>query len=308
VHDPQPYGMEKKLDRVHSPMFAQLIMFAAMRTMVDGVATYPRGTGGPSVLYLPGAGLVGLDFLTMTEEPGAAHLLYDRGGTGWSEPVPLPRSATEVATELRRVAGDGPHVLVGHSLGAVYARRFAQLHPEATAGMLLLDPGHEDLFAYLPAEARALNDQMKPDPAALPELTAEQRAAATEAWAKILKAFPAGVRDELVAHHVEHWRTGLAESANLESEVYGELRRGGPVPDVPTIVLSAGAGNPAWAAFGSPDLIRQALDGIRELHAGIATSVTHGEHRVLAGATHQFLHLERPEEVRGALRDLLTAL
>ena len=39
-----------------------------MRTMVDGVATYPRGTGGPSVLYLPGAGLVGLDFLNLTDD------------------------------------------------------------------------------------------------------------------------------------------------------------------------------------------------------------------------------------------------
>jgi hypothetical protein len=29
---------------------------------------------------------------------------------------------------------------------------------------------------------------------------------------------------------------------------------------------------------------------------------------VLAGATHQFLHVERPDEVRGALRDLLAAL
>jgi len=288
-------------------MFAHLIMFSAMRTMVDGVATYPVGDG-PGVLYLPGAGLVGLDFLNLTETPGAAHLLYDRGGTGWSDPVPLPRSAAEVAHELSRVAGPGPHVLVGHSVGAVYARRFAQLFPERTAGMLLLDPGHEDLFAYLPAEAAALNDQMKPDPAKMPDLSAEQRDAALAAWRKILTSWPAGVRDELAAHHVDHWRTGLAESANLESEVYDELRRGGPTPDVPTIVLSAGAGNPAWAAFGSPELIRQALDGILRLHAGIAESVTHGEHRVLAGATHQFAHIERPDEVRGALRDLLAAL
>ena len=276
--------------------------------MVDGVATYPRGSGGPSVLYLPGAGLVGLDFLTVTEAPGATHLLYDRGGTGWSDPVPLPRSAAEVATELRRVAGDGPHVLVGHSVGAVYARRFAQLFPSSVAGLLLLDPGHEDLFAHLPAEAEALNSQMKPDPAALPELTAEQRAAARAAWAEILKTFPEGVRDELVAHHVERWRTGLTESANLESEVYDELRHGGPVPDVPAIVLSAGAGNPAWSAFGSPELVRQALDGIRELHGKIAASFSNGEHRVLDGATHQFLHIERPDEVRAALNDLLTRL
>jgi pimeloyl-ACP methyl ester carboxylesterase len=286
-------------------MFAQLIMFAAMRTMVGGVATYRIGDGPASVLYLPGAGLTGLDFLNVTDVPGATHLLYDRGGTGWSTPVALPRSAAEVADELHEVAGDGPHILVGHSMGAVYARRFAQRHPSAVAGLLLLDPGHEDLFAHLPPEAAALNDKMKPDPAQLPDLTAEQRAAAEKAWAAILGSWPFPVRDELVTHHVEHWRTGLLESANLESEVYDELRHGGPVPDVPVTVLSAGSGNPAWAGFGSPELIRRALDGIRELHAGIAASFTRGRHEVIDGATHNFMHIERPDAIRDALRNLI---
>ncbi len=289
-------------------MFAHLIMFAVMRTMVGGVATSRFGEGGPSVVYLPGAGLVGLDFLNLTAEPGARHLLYDRGGTGWSDPILLPRSAAEVARELRAVAGPGPHVLVGHSMGAVYARRFAQLFPEATTGLLLLDPGHEDLFAHLPPEAAELNAAMKPDPAQLPDLTASQRAAARSGWGQVLATWPSDLRDELVDKHVDQWRTGLLEAANLESEVYDELRHGGPVPDVPATVLSAGAGNPAWAGFGSPELIRQALEGIRALHTKIAASFTDGEHRVIDGATHNFMHIEHQDEVRAALRDLLTRL
>jgi hypothetical protein len=74
---------------------------------------------------------------------------------------------------------------------------------------------------------------------------------------------------------------------------------------VPVIVLSAGAGNPAWQGFGSPELIRAALDGIRELHAGIAASVTDGTHRVIDGATHNFMHIEQPDAVRDALRELI---
>jgi pimeloyl-ACP methyl ester carboxylesterase len=287
-------------------MFAQLIMFSAMRTMVDGVATYRVGDGKPTVVFLPGAGMLGLDYLNVAED---GCVLYDRGGTGWSDPVPLPRPAEAVARELHatlRTAGlTGPHVLVGHSMGAVYARRFAQLFPGDTAGLLLLDPGHEDLFRHLPPEAVALGERMKPDADALPDLTDEQRAAARTAWAGILRDWPDAVRDELVDRHVAQWRTGLHESANLESDVYDEVRHGGPVPDVPAIVLSAGEGNPAWAGFGSPELIRRALDGIRELHAGIAASFSDGEHRVVEGATHNFLHIERPEAVRGALRDLI---
>ncbi|GAA2637098.1 hypothetical protein Adu01nite_80050 [Paractinoplanes durhamensis] len=278
--------------------------------MLRGLAFHLRGESGPPVVYLPGAGLVGLDYLNLAAvADGVTHVFYDRGGTGWSDPVPLPRSAADVAGELHAALPlPGPYVLVGHSMGAVYARRFAQLFPADVAGMLLLDPGHEDLFAHLPPEAAALNDRMKPDPAQLPDLTPEQIAAAREAYAALLAAWPADVREELVDHHLTHWRTGLYEAANLESEVYDEVRHGGPVPDVPITVLTAGAGNPAWAAYGSPELVAKTLAGIRELHAGIAASVSRGEHRVIEGATHQYAHVEKPAEVGAALRELIGRL
>jgi pimeloyl-ACP methyl ester carboxylesterase len=267
------------------------------------VALYRTEAAGPVVVVLAGAGLVGLDYLNL-----GAHVLYDRGGTGWSDPVALPRSAAEVATELRGLltaAGvPGPYLLVGHSLGGVYARRFAQLFPADTGAMLLIDPGHEDLFAHLPPEAAGLNEQLKPDPAVLPDLTAEQVAAAREAYGRLLATWPAPVRDELIDHHLTHWRTGLAESANLESEVYPEIRDGGPVPDVPVVILSAGAGNPAWHQVAPAELVDRALAGIRDLHAKIATSFSDGEHRVIDGATHNYLHIEHPDAVHAALRQL----
>lgn len=269
--------------------------------MVNGLAVHRTGS---NVVFLPGAGLVGLDFLNVAGDA----VLYDRGGTGWSSSVPLPRSAFEVATELHSLLGEigapWPYVLVGHSVGAVYARRFAQLFPGDTRSMLLLDPGHEDLFDYLPPEAVDLNDKMKPDPTQLPDLTAEQIQAAREAFAGLYASWPASVRDELVGYHLTHWRTALYESANLESEVYGELRAGGPLPDVPTIVLTAGRGNPAWSAYAPPELVEAALAGIRRLHADMAASVSKGEQRVIEGATHQFLHIEDPGAVRAAIRDL----
>jgi len=267
-----------------------------------------RGAGdGPAVVFLPGAGLVGLDFLNVATGGTA---LYDRGGTGWSDPVALPRSAAEVAGELHgllRAAGvPGPYVLAGHSVGAVYARRFAQLFPADVRGLLLLDPGHEDLFDYLPPEAAELNEKMRPDLTQLPDLTAEQIKAAREAYAKLLAAWPEDVRAELTDHHLAHWRTALAETEGLESAVYPELRAGGPIPDVPMIVLTAGAGNPAWQSVGEPELVRRTIEGIRSLHAAIAREVSHGEQRVIPGATHQFLHIEHPEAVLSAVRDLLT--
>src|SRR5689334_17318829 len=86
------------------------------------------GVGGPAIVFLPGAGAVGLDgFALQARAAGVAtSLLYDRGGTGWSERVKLPRTAAEVTDELRSLlAAAGvapPYLLVGHSLGGLYAR------------------------------------------------------------------------------------------------------------------------------------------------------------------------------------------
>jgi len=286
-------------------MFAQLLIFADMRTFVDAggrrIALYRDFDSPPvgaPVVVLPGGGLVGLDFWSIAT---GDTVLYDRAGTGWSDDVALPRSAEAVATELRQALPPGPWILVGHSIGAVYARRFAQLFPGQVRALLLLDPGHEDLFDYLPPEAAALNERLRTEP---PDLTAEQLRAAREAYSRLFAAWPADVRGELVDYHLSRWRTALVETANLESQIYPEVRAGGPLPDVPTTVLTAGAGNPAWATAAPPDLVGRALDGIRKLHATIAGESSRGRHVVVEGATHQYMHIEQPDAVRAALAEL----
>ena len=114
------------------------------------------GTRGPVVVFLPGGGMTGLGYLNLHEQASrfTTSVLYDRAGTGWSDHAELPRSATEVTDELRsllRVAGvPAPYVLVGHSLGGIYGRRFAQRFPADVAGLVFLDPGHEDYTTKLP--------------------------------------------------------------------------------------------------------------------------------------------------------------
>jgi hypothetical protein len=47
------------------------------------------GSGDPAVVFLPGAGLVVLDFLNIHERVAeiTTSVLYDRAGTGWSDRV-----------------------------------------------------------------------------------------------------------------------------------------------------------------------------------------------------------------------------
>jgi len=297
-------------------MFAHLLMFASMRTVsvtAGGrrITLYRAGEDGPPVVFIPGAGLVGLEYDNLVR--GASELTtavtYDRAGTGWSDDAELPRSAAEVATELREVlvaAGvPGPWLLAGHSMGAVYARRFAQLFPADVAGLLFLDPGHEDILRHLPAEVLELHERMKPQWDDLPELTPEQLAASRVALQQLYAQWPDDIREPLVEHRLTHWRTGLREGRNLESEVYAELAAGGPLPDVPLIVLTAADTNPFWAAHMPPELLEAAHAGVHTLHAAIAASVPRGEQRLVRGASHQYLHVQQPQPVLDAVKDLL---
>src|ERR1700674_5105724 len=79
------------------------------------------GSGSPAVVFLPGAGLVGLDYLNVQDRAAAltTSVLYDRAGTGWSDRVELPRTSAEVTDELRGLLRTAhvpvPYLLVGHS-------------------------------------------------------------------------------------------------------------------------------------------------------------------------------------------------
>jgi pimeloyl-ACP methyl ester carboxylesterase len=114
------------------------------------------GSGGPAVVFLPGASAIGLDYLNIHDRVSqfTTSVLYDRGGTGWSDPADLPRPLAEVAVELRELlrATDVPvpYVLVAHSLGCAYTRRFVQLLPEEVAGVVYLDGIVEDWETYMP--------------------------------------------------------------------------------------------------------------------------------------------------------------
>ncbi|GGU61099.1 hypothetical protein GCM10010211_27490 [Streptomyces albospinus] len=269
------------------------------------------GTGGPTVVFLPGAGLIGLDYLNTHDKVAelTTSVLYDRAGTGWSSPAGLPRTAAEVVGELhdllRTAAVPGPYVLVGHSLGGAYARHFAQHFPDEVAGVLLLDPFHEDIYDHAPREVREKLDRMtgQEEP---PEATQEQLDTARTQITPLFAAWPDTVREQLVDYHLTAWRTGLREGRNIYDEVAYELRDAPGLPDVPLIVLSATGYDATQAQLWSEESLRDINKGKCALHAQLTASVPRGTHRVLDDAGHGFLHEERPDAVLRAISDLLS--
>jgi pimeloyl-ACP methyl ester carboxylesterase len=268
---------------------------------------YASGTGGPVVVFLPGGGMTGLGYLNLHEQASrfTTSVLYDRAGTGWSDQAVLPRSATEVTDELRsllRVAGvPAPYVFVGHSLGGIYARRFAQRFPADVAGFVFLDPAHEDYTTKLPKPS--LRERLRTSLALFCVLLRFKRLYRGY-FERMFADWPAPVRALLFDYHRKSWRVGLKEAKNFES-ICDEVRRGGDMPDVPLIVLTGMGMDPFRAMFATEASQRQLNDIKLAINRAIANSVPHGEHRVLENAAHATFHVDRPDAVVQAIRDLL---
>lgn len=80
---------------------------------------------------------------------------YDRAGLGYSDPGPMPRESGQIVAELHALLTNAhlspPYVLVGHSFGGFNTRLFAYTYPTEVAGLVLVDPSHEDQSVQFPA-------------------------------------------------------------------------------------------------------------------------------------------------------------
>ena len=119
--------------------------------------------------------------------------------------------------------------------------------------------------------------------------------------------WPEPVRDLLFEYHRKSWRIGLKEAKNFES-ICEEVRRGGDMPDVPLIVLTGMAIDPFRAMFATEASQRQLNDIKSAINRAIADSVPRGEHRVLEDAAHATFHVDRPDAVVQAIRELLDSV
>jgi pimeloyl-ACP methyl ester carboxylesterase len=267
------------------------------------------GSGGPAVVFLPGAGLIGLDFMNVHDAVArfTTSVIYDRAGTGWSDSVALPRRAADVAHELRQLLAAAdvppPYVLVGHSLGGAYARRFAQLFPDDVAGVVLLDPAHEG-YASMPGQP--LLTQVLQAIKLLPAML-DMRRFYRPMFTRMLAAWPDGLRERLIDYHLAHWGRTLQEAKNLYGEILTELRDGGPMPGAPLIVLTAMSVDPFQAALIATPYLRELNLHKLAFYEAFAASAPHGENRAIENAGHSTLHTDRPDAVVAAIRDVVKA-
>lgn len=111
--------------------------------------TGATSTRRPTVVLSSGAGGFALDWALVQPALATSNRVcsYDRAGFGWSDPGPTPRTLRQEVAELHAalVAAreQAPFVMVGHSMGGLVVRLFAERHAEEIAGMVLVDATHE---------------------------------------------------------------------------------------------------------------------------------------------------------------------
>jgi pimeloyl-ACP methyl ester carboxylesterase len=117
------------------------------------------GAGQPAVVLEAGLnnGAAAWQRVVPLLAPHVRVAAYDRAGVGGSAAAPglatIDRQIDDLASVITGLAA-GPCVLAGHSWGGILVQLLAFRRPDLAAGLVLVDPGHEEMGSGLPLALR----------------------------------------------------------------------------------------------------------------------------------------------------------
>jgi pimeloyl-ACP methyl ester carboxylesterase len=127
---------------------AELTPYGETVTLNAGeINVWRNGGSGPTMVLLSGYGTPApaVDFAPLIRELGAFDVIVVEGfGYGHSDLDVPDRSIENITAELHTVLAklhvDEPVILVGHSAGGLYARYYANTHPDEVSAIIGIDP------------------------------------------------------------------------------------------------------------------------------------------------------------------------
>lgn len=241
-------------------------------------------------------------------------LLYDRSGLGWSSPATSPPDAKARAAELGSVIDasglEGPFVLIGHSIAALYLRVFAHRFREKVAGLVFLDPSHH-LVHRLFLGRKSMTEHVREWAAlaaceiGLPRLPFPMRRAIESPW----NTLPDAARREIeyLSSVPMSARTAFAEWGLIE-ETSRQAQACGAFGALPLLIVSGAVRSAKeLEAVRDPELFMDKWMLLQRDHATLSSQV---RHRIIAEAGHCSLVTDKRhadqvcEEVMRFVRDL----
>jgi pimeloyl-ACP methyl ester carboxylesterase len=277
------------------------------------------GHGTPTVIF--DAGLGDQIRAWAIVQPQIAHRTracsYDRAGLGFSDPGDRPGTSANAVDDLHQLliatSVSPPYVLVGHSLGGMYVRLYADKYLSEVAGMVLVDPVSEEQgrrYTALDLSTKTLNDRYV---AWIHSECIPESASGFDRLSEIYKRcvggpdphFSAEFNDAL-ANNVSttvHFQAVWSEWANVFTTSSDQVRAARRTfGDMPLIVLSRA---PYGLQPNETQTMRDAKNHLwMELHDDLARLSTRGVNRVVPGAGH-YIQFDRPEAVVGAVFEVL---
>jgi pimeloyl-ACP methyl ester carboxylesterase len=279
------------------------------------------GAGGPTVILMAGSSSWStVWYKTQPEIAKRARVCaFDRASYGFSDPAPqpqiLPDAVSDLHTALKAADVPVPYVLVGHSLGGLEARLFAERWPREVAGMVLLDtspaaellievnqPGYDEgdsMESYTSKKLKCILlaahgplDPSSPEyeHCSIGPLPADTPEALRKIWPSFFTAEHAAAQLSLISSLFTH-RYDSADHLHLG--------------DMPLVVLSADVGRgwsgPAGSFWRSYRKLWFAQ------HEALAHLSSRGVHRVIEHSGHE-IQLDKPQAVVEAVDEVLREL
>lgn len=278
--------------------------------------------GGPTVVMEAGFGEPSLSWGLVPEQVAEFSRVctYDRAGLGWSERSPKPRIASNVVEELHtlltRANVKPPYVLVGHSIGGLYACLFAHEHPDEVAGLVLVDGAHEE-------------QDLRP-----PESVVKQGKLANKAagWAfrtfgmlnsiglmalmpgQVSKLWSGPIPDETREVYIGVACSGTRAFETMAREVKAiwdcmdevRAKQIRSLGDIPLVVLSRGRSQMSTGPGISAEDVEQFKAVQNELQAELAALSPKGK-RIIAEESGHYIQVDQPELVIDAIREVVEA-
>lgn len=133
----------EQVHRIHQHLLTKAGLTCRTLRTRDGASVHTCERGdGPPVLMIHGSGSPALFWLPLLRQLGGVRAIaVDRPGFGLSDPVPTdpdPVASAAWISEVLDGLGLPAAVIVGHSMGGLWALRFALASPQRARGLVML--------------------------------------------------------------------------------------------------------------------------------------------------------------------------